>query len=247
MRQHPIIFSGDMVRAILDGRKTQTRRVFRDPRGHEPAHPMSIHQMLACYPTADGKGFIFWDHDYPGTAEFTKKAYKNGGFRCPYGQPGDRLWCREKWGTSPNLDHVKPCDLPPGAPVYYAADDICDSGGWRVEHWRASIHMPRGCSRIMLEVARVRVQRVQDITEEDATAEGMCYAAGGCCEWCNGAGHNHTWPSGCPHCGGTGHSHLIHFQALWDRINLRRGCGWDASPWVWVIDFQPLPVAVRDA
>ena len=227
VREHPVIFQADSIRAILARRKSQTRRAI---------NPQPPETMVRAAVGVTGF-WVGWDAE----GNEVWNAY------CPYGVPGDRLYVREKWGTSPGLDHVRPRDLPSGASIHYAADDICESGGWRVERWRPSIHMPRWASRITLEVARVRVQRVQDITEEDATAEGMCYAAGGCCEWCNGSRYNHTWPSGCPHCGATGHTHRYHFQALWDRINLRRGYGFDTNCRVWVIDFPLLPEAVRDA
>jgi hypothetical protein len=240
MKERPILFSGPMVRAILGERKSQTRRVLKDPNGYAPEHPMSIHQMPYVYPAADS-GFVFWDSQHPeGLAEFTKEQYKNG-LRCPYGAPGESLWVRETWRTSKQYDDTKPSEIPPDSSLWYIADHYSVRYlGKRPGKTRPSIFMPRWASRITLEVTGVRVEQVQSITEEDATAEGMCYAAGGCCEWCNGSRYNHTWPSGCPHCGATGHTHRYHFQQLWDRLNAKRGYSWEVNPWVWVVEFRRL-------
>jgi len=205
MNEHSIIFQGDSIRAILDGRKTQTRRIIRPqpPEGHWWAETPAEMALAAQY--------------YPG---------ERGRKGCPYGVPGDRLWCRESIRKSQ-------CEGEYGPYIEYVADgEVLPMSNWI---WKRnvlpSIHMPRGCSRLTLEVARVRVQRVQDITEVDAKAEG--------CE------PNHIRRPG--YAAMYDADYRDGFRLLWNRINAKRGYGWDASPWVWAIDFRPLPVAVRDA
>ena len=146
-RERPILFNAEMVRAVLAGHKTQTRRVvkpqFRTAFGQGVAlsHP-SAYSVHVDIKTADGS----WKW-----------------LLCPYGKPGDRLWVRETWAAHPQL-----------ADVAYRADgeEPIDSDGW-IWHpkWKPSIHMPRSLSRITLEVTNVRVERVQDISTEDIIAE----------------------------------------------------------------------------
>lgn len=138
-----------MVKAILDGRKTQTRRLLKIPRQIEP--PGAICE--------DGGGnWVAWSSGgHAGLAEFTKKAYPNGeGFPCPYGKSGDRLWVREAF-----------CDN--GGNEYEYKATSCSHAG----SWSSPIHMPRRASRITLEVVSVRVERLQDIAAADVDAEGI--------------------------------------------------------------------------
>lgn len=138
VRERPILFSGPMVRAILEGRKTQTRRVLKNP---DDGVSTTIEDGSPLY--CDDGGF--W-HPRP----------------CPYGQPGDRLWVREAHQLSPD------------GPIYRATareHGTYEPGG--AGPWRPSIHMPRWASRITLEITDVRVERVQEITEDDAIAEGV--------------------------------------------------------------------------
>lgn len=163
-KEHPILFSGEMVRAILAGRKTVTRRVVK-PKWK--LGPCDIREI--------GNG---------------PEVYAAGGvwlpLECPYGEPGSRLWVREAWRLTCDTDAV--CCVAyraDGAALHY----LCDNGGegdptelagpagelWDADEakWRPWIHMPRWASRITLEVVSVRVERLQDITEEDAEAEGF--------------------------------------------------------------------------
>lgn len=196
MKERPIIFSAPMVRAILAGTKVQTRRVVKP----EPAGSVTtIYRPFASEPNnwqgyADNVGFIRW---YGG---------------CPYGQPGDRLWVREAWRTDDSGDdHRAPGTL---SPIYtrlcYPATD--QRGSALMGKLRPSTQMPRWASRITLEVTAIRVERLQDISDADAMAEGI------------------------PH-----HHDLVdcrreRYRALWEQIN---GPGaWDANPWVWVIEFK---------
>jgi hypothetical protein len=179
LKERPIIFSGPMVRAILDGRKTQTRRVLR----RQPAGAWATPGRRAC----------------------------------PYGVPGDRLWVRETW-AGPVLDIING-DLGERF-LYRASDSDWKDCRGRSARWRPSIHMPRSASRLLLEITDLRVQRLQDITEEDARAEGV-------------AAHLESalWDG----CGEIGYR--AHFKDLWDRINSKRG-PWESDPWVWVLNFR---------
>lgn len=186
MRERPILFSAPMVRAILEGRKTQTRRVFKLPRRME-WYPDLGGEREGWYCDIGGRG---WWH-------VSETA-------CPYGAPGDRLWVRETWGLYQHqFDHE--CH-----DVIYRADDQRPI----VDRWRPSIHMPRWASHIDLEVTGVRVERLQDISEADAMAEGV--------------------PEAIPF--ETPGFYRQGFHDLWESIN---GAGsWDANPWVWVVEFQ---------
>lgn len=162
-RERPIMFSAPMVRAILAGRKTQTRRVVR----FLPPRP------------------------------------------CPYGVPGDRLWVRETW-CADGLDDGS-------APLYhFRADGDHDPEAT----WRPSIFMPRTACRIVLDVTGVRIERVQDISEADAKAEG---------------------PELLPDpMQDTPRRWRDSYRTLWDSINGKRA-PWDSNPWVWVVEFKVAP------
>ncbi|MDM0003933.1 hypothetical protein QTI51_03880 [Variovorax sp. J22G73] len=144
MKERPILFSAPMVRALLDGTKTQTRRMVKPPRGYR------------------------WLDLAAGTMVNTggHKMHRSD-LTTPYGQPGDRLWVREAWATHAFLDDVAPRKLTT-ASVHYSADGTIQTG-----KGRPSIHMPRKYSRIDLEVTGVRVERLQDISASDAKAEGI--------------------------------------------------------------------------
>lgn len=198
MKERPILFSGPMVRAILEGRKTQTRRVVKPQ------------------PTDDGHGPKWYSgfDNVPGTIETNFPMP----IHCPYGQPGDRLWVRETWAQHPEFTHRS------SGGCLYRADRGGDYQGAAQGDfcWRPSIHMPRWASRITLEITGARVERLQDISEEDAKAEGI--------QWGMPCGYLDTGTSDC--------SSKCKFKSLWESIN---GPGsWDANPWVWVIEFKKL-------
>lgn len=151
MAEKPILFSGEMVRAILNGRKTQTRRVIASlpqdidviSRGFEPG--------CWFFGTSDGNGESSYD--------------ARGSIVCPYGRPGDLLWVRETWA-----DNIRGC--PNG--LTYRADHLNPKGdGPAVIKWKPSIFMPRWASRITLRVCDVRVERLQDISDTSILAEGV--------------------------------------------------------------------------
>lgn len=201
MKERPILFSGEMVRAILDGRKTMTRRVIKPQPRLTPSGlwmrsgPCEERLLYGTIRHEDGSTDKIHEwHD------------------SPYGQPGDRLWVRETFACLEPLART---------PIIYAADR-----GPKDYRWRPSIHMPRWASRITLEIAAVRVERVQDITEKDVEAEGLSLQP-----W-SGEG-----PAGWPKTAG--------FAQLWDSLNAKRGYGWDANPWVWVISFKRITAAQR--
>ncbi|HQQ70360.1 MAG TPA: hypothetical protein PLL92_08630 [Alicycliphilus sp.] len=160
MKERPILFSAPMVRALLNGTKTQTRRVVKGaPDDWAPMQP----QRFA--PT------VFDRHGNEDAGPWTFGAGNEDGdcwITCPYGQPGDRIWVREAWawsgdGAVPAADRVRKGE------VWFRADTERSSPAIR---WRPSIHMPRWASRITLEVTGVRVERLQAISEKDAWAEG---------------------------------------------------------------------------
>ena len=162
MTERPILFSGPMVRAILDGSKTQTRRPIAG-RFQADLSFLDCDDAHDAVVTTEPGGFAGagW-YAYCGSYPDEGSIYLG---RCPFGGPGDRLWVRETWAC---LD----ARTVPGSRLAYRAD-VMDGERVRVDApWRPSIHMPRWASRITLEVLDVRVERLQDISEEDARAEG---------------------------------------------------------------------------
>jgi hypothetical protein len=180
MKNKPILFCGEMVRAILAGRKTMTRRVVKSPKWSSAGNAMVD-------------------------------------FGCPYGVPGTKLWVRETC----RLYSVNCSKTGKGPLVRYRADGAWSCGCKPQSQtpcgpWKPSIHMPRWASRITLEVTDVRVERVQDISDGDAIAEGclgLPTESGGVTWWAE-------------------------YAALWDSINRKRGFGWEKNPWVWVVCFR---------
>lgn len=227
MKERPILFSGAMVRALLDGSKTQTRRVMKPQPKPTPAD----------YPGPAGH---WWPSNIVQSMVHVEQELQNksGGWErfantiCPYGRPGDRLWVRESWRGVVEIS-------PPGAPiehgvaryvpdqkhcrrVEYAATQARDG-----EPWRPSIHMPRWASRILLEIVSVRVERLQDISVDDCRAEGIdqCYGLGSKAEIIDLAIRM-----------GKFKEDVLRYATLWEQIN---GAGsWDANPWVWVVEFK---------
>jgi hypothetical protein len=222
-RERPILFSGPMVRAILERRKTQTRRAVKGPV-----------QFLGG--RGDEADLAEWGWGFDGPAHHGWAVLARGlnerhdhgrvSIPCPYGEPGDWLWVRETWALEQLGDD--------GDRVVWKADR---AAAWRSEmegrfylesayepeRWRPSIHMYRWASRLTLEVTGVRAERLQDISEEDARAEG-----------CAG-GHDVI-----PHYGFSA-TPREHFRQLWSSIKGPES--WDANPWVWVVEFRRAPEA----
>lgn len=222
MKERPILFSAPMVKALLEGRKTQTRRIVKpQPRIFTPEYDRQWH--VNAIPPGGGlpELWSWWEGPAHGqTCYHTAK--------CPYGVPGDELWVRETWMEVSDPDTLKPS----GRVIYRATHEgrepiRCDGDGFQVWNkdnsaasaWKPSIHMPRWASRISLVVKSVRVERLQDISEEDALAEGVP-----------------TQTS----------SYRRQFAYLWDSINGDTGPNsWIGNPWVWVIEFEVKPAATQ--
>ncbi|HBY9726396.1 TPA: hypothetical protein MJA75_17650 [Klebsiella pneumoniae subsp. ozaenae] len=231
MSERGMIFNAEMVRALLDGRKTQTRRI------------------MVPQPADDIERGIFPNPEVIGWK--SSRRHKHGSTTahfCHYGKPGDRIWVRETWGVVSHafsddglmIDWVpdRPAtaihEMPFGNGYYsgyaiYAADgDFTwgDDDGYEDGRscWKPSIHMPRAASRILLEITDVRVERLNAISEEDATAEGVAQFRGGF--W------KHYQP------GWTQHqlSARGSFVTLWKSIYGEES--WNSNPWVWVIKFK---------
>jgi hypothetical protein len=226
--ERPILFSGAMVRAILAGTKTQTRRVIRRVMPAGSPNPPFPDEVLRWDCIMD------WDY-LPSRLDYMR----SGTDLCPYGVPGDRLWVRETTESYPlpNILTGEPTNAICGR---YIADHEpvvnehwFDCAWWYSRPVCPAIHMPHWASRITLEIADVRVQRVQEISEEDARAEGICrinlptlgpdahgwlpYPEADFCEMSN-------YPRNC-------------FMFLWDSINEKKH-PWSSNPWVWALTFR---------
>lgn len=194
----PILFSGPMIRAILAGQKTQTRRVVKlvGPDAIEERDDGSLWPYC-----------VTWAHGDDGEPWYA----------CPYGEPGDRLWVRETWAQ----EDARDLGLGASQTLYRAT--ASDAEAALVQRWRPSIHMPRWASRLTLEVTSVRVERLQDITEDDARAEGAA-----------------AEPSEALADSPVGLSAREAFADLWASIN--GPASWAANPWVWVVGFKRIEV-----
>lgn len=241
MKERPILFNAPMVRAILAGNKTQTRRVVKLP------HTNPLGQWEPT--TVGGPGVRFSDGTPAPEQPAVWHTRTGDALLCPYGQPGDRLWVREAFRLAASLDRLSPNDVgekaldagynTPWAPTQFEADGR-RAGAWhgfdtppRVTtpgKLRPGIHMPRWACRLVLEITRVRVERLQAINHMDALAEGVGLNP-------SAADLTMTTPAGesLPR---------VMFRALWEQIN---GAGaWDANPWVWVVEFRHLAAPQSD-
>lgn len=202
MKERPIIMTAESVRAILDGRKTQTRRI---------ATPEQF-GMSTFAELREDLGSLW--------ARFSRPRHPR------FGERGDRLWVKERWdyfGGNEYLYQQQP------EAVIFRADERAEDTQRR---WRTPLFMPRWASRLTLEVVEVRVQRLQDISEEDARAEGC---TGSDPEPAAEGGTIYAWhgrsSAPCPR---------AHYLTLWDRINAKRA-PWASNPWVWAITFARVP------
>jgi hypothetical protein len=206
----PIPFKGPMVRAIIEGRKMKTRRILSGAVSSHPPYVANYKEgSCAVYEDADG---CVWG--FAGVA----------GARV-----GDRLWVREAWRSVIGYDDRAPRDIPEGTPVCYEADGS-QPPGWEWGRYRHGMFMPRWASRITLIVESVKVERLQDISEEDAIAEGVSDTGRR-----DGAPYQHFKVIGFPEAG-MEHEPIPVFSNLWEAIN---GPGsWKANPWVAAISFR---------
>lgn len=225
MKERPILFSGPMVRALLDGSKTQTRRICKQ-------QPYSNGFMfdgceILCHNDYLPPSAMLMDYR-DGGETYTTSNMEGWDFCCPYGQPGDRLWVRETYRLRRESLN--------GAPMDGVAPNLfCDSTRWfeadgaapeLFGKLRPSIHMPRWASRILLEIVSVRVERLQDISQDDARAEGIM--DGGCV--------NCGKPERSCNCDFPMPDYRDSFFHLWGQIN--GPDSWVANPWVWVVEFK---------
>lgn len=236
-----VLFAAPMVLALWEGRKTNTRRIAKPSvvecidyfGGGADGEPATKDSFQTGY--RDDGSLGIWSTEYPEEGSET--------ITCPYGKPGDRLWVREAhqiWSRPMSHDSI----------VCYRADNstrVVKSGGCvRIPNgtmtlgsplseferedgrWRPSIHMPRAACRLVLEVTETRVERLHDISDEDAIAEGIEQLPEGFWRWKNYSDESKYVPSlGSP---------LDSFLSLWQSINGAES--WKANPWVWVVKFK---------
>jgi len=197
MKERPIIMSTESVKAILDGRKTQTRRV--------------IKPQPTIYTSGSNMSSLNWQRKPSETiiqvgCHSLEPIVATMLSSCPYGQVGDRLWVRETWDDGVGL-------------LLYKAD--CSPRELEGMHWESPIYMPKEYSRITLEITEVRVEKLWDITKEDAKAEGLETGVTSLDALVEATG-----------------SIRANFFALWDYLNAKRGYGWETNPWVWILSFR---------
>lgn len=196
MKETGLMFKAPLVRALLDGRKTQTRRIAKPVRHPDLGNVYS-------------PGALLREHE---PQHVINRA-------CPYGQPGDRIYVRETFSQHPEWGQLA-----------FRADgeEFEDADGWLWEpKWIPSIHMPKDLARIWLEITGVRLERIQDISEADALAEGARFELASIDSVRIGATA----------------SFLSGFRNIWEST----GGDWDANPWVWVVDFKVLSTTGRPA
>ncbi|WP_338615495.1 hypothetical protein [Pigmentiphaga sp. CHJ604] len=193
MTERPILFQAAMVRAILDGRKRQTRRIVKPCKDRDFGCELAPHEIAG---------------------EVNAGNYRNS----RHGAPGDRLWVRESFSRLESFDFFNPA-CPDDVPdFWYWADGDPEWGNWTKP--KPSIHMPREACRIVLEITGLRVEKLQDISQDDAVAEG-----------CDDIRDMQPRPGRIMYEGGP----RAAYQVLWESIN---GSGsWAANPWVWVVEF----------
>ena len=226
-KELPISFTAEMVMAIREGRKTVTRRVISENdcwrNGLSKKH--NVVSLDAAYPVTDGISLrVPYRHkndpDCEGSNCGAWRVYLRWG-------KGDLLWVKESYCHGIEWDDCKPSEVDPlcgGNDIWYFADGERPTEGWGKK--RSSRFMPKWVARTWLEVVSVRPERVQDITEEDAIAEGICVdEVRGRYQTAKGIGAY------------AGNARLA-FRWLWDSINAKRGYLWQSNPWVWRIEFK---------
>ncbi|MDP8801364.1 hypothetical protein QZQ15_25550 [Serratia marcescens] len=226
MKERPVIFNGEMVRAILDGRKTQTRRVMAvQPESNQ----FGLLRITDSTKRSDIGKYHWAESNATGTHQ------RSALFSCPFGQVGDRLWVRETF-QGPLIPEDELSEYLGANPDKFQSPAYCEyaaDGGAKPEYvdsdentrygWRPSIHMPRWASRMTLEITAVRVERLNDISEEDAKAEGVKAGVS--------PGHEHMM-------------HQVAFRELWQSIYSEES--WGANRWVWVIEFRRVGDSARE-
>ena len=204
----PILFNTEMVRAIMDGRKSCTQRIVKPQPNEKHTYPLGF--VTDSTEKKDVGCFGFGINEYSGSIQYTKPQY----------QPGDILYVRETWGHPISLNSDKQ--------YVFRADKIAESGFKNDSHiWHPSIHMPKEAARIWLKVTNVRVERLQDITEDGAEAEGAI----------DNRGFIHSPENEYDRI----YTAREYFIKIWDRTIKKSDLdiyGWDVNPWLWVIEFE---------
>lgn len=219
MADRQISFSPAMVRALLEGRKTQTRRV------------------LKLHPSIEGKRFVVFPPEEvielqggefrQGICHYASTGALSGPYRLPYAV-GDRLYVREAWHAARSLNRTRPRDIPRDADIEHAATARSYAEIGLKGKLRPAMFLPRWASRLTLIVTDVRVERLNSVSREDAIAEGIERVGGGILRW-------EKWASGIE--GVHGFSPEAAYALLWNHLNAKRGFGWETNPWVVAVSF----------
>lgn len=239
MKTRPIIFNSDMIRAILENRKSATRRVIK-----HAGNLIHIDKLLCDWSLSekphqwDGQENIWrWgNRKRPEIGDWIWKLQDAVDdtvtlpIKCPYGKIGDRLWCKETWTKF--LENHRPPDYAYKADMKNGVSERCRqdfiNAGYPYQ-WKSSIFMSRIASRITLEITDIRVERVQNISQDDIMAEELWSASAEfrekACIWRDSAEVLKEVREEC-------------FADLWDSINAKRGYSWESNPWTWVIIFK---------
>ena len=220
IKHRPIIFSSDSVASILDGMKTNTRRVVNFGK---KVFTDNEHALWNDVQKAKDGSYIFWGEKVP--ENITPELYKDGGFKCPYGDVGDRLWVRETyaiervdgftqivWKADKRAQYIEN-GFKIGEPFWLVSDYKPRTP------WKSPRFMPRWASRLTLEIVSVDVERLHGITNAGVRAEGIT------------AHHPPRKKDDLP-------TSRSAFARHWDMINKKRGYKWDVNPWVWVVGFK---------
>ncbi|NUF61568.1 hypothetical protein HUN33_12175 [Acinetobacter bereziniae] len=218
--ERPILFNTLMVTAILEGRKTQTRRIVKHPLGFEQVNTVNGPSWrYREFRKINGTIYETGSGPLDESIDFIKSL-------CPLGQVGDFLWVRETFrlfdsDECPHSDF--PCGCPRnGTPLFKASHD-CGDG----EKWTPSIHMPRSASRILLEITNIRVEQLNQISRVDAVKEGLHQLP---------ATGRYVVNKGDQYFGGASSNPCEVFKWLWESIN--GSDSWAQNPWVWVVEFK---------
>lgn len=239
--EKPIPFSAPMVRAILDGRRSMTRLVVKPQPNSKlgngvPSDAVARRPYIE-FPhiwTIESRGIGV--RQYEQSTPFSKSdAIEYWRESCPYGKPGDRLWVQETFSEIPNQKPAGYFTDPKwiDRKYWYEADNDKPTWGGK---WKPPIFMPRDACRILLEITDIRAERLQEITEEDAIAEGVTF------DVTEEVQREDMVTPGRDSCAPVLIAPKDAFLSLWDSINKERGFGWDQNPWVWVIEFKKLEV-----
>lgn len=225
MKTRPILFKSEMVRAILDGRKTQTRRLLKP-------QPVNLPEDAYCNPyNGNFEHFTFWTNGNKMILGCGGNIKDTAHWKCPHGMPGDRLWVKETFTLiHPGLLQKSDPDSESSQWItVYRANGEVDLSDYGVP-WKPSIFMPRSASRITLDLVGLQVERLNSISAEDCIAEGIDYKEHKCgCEVCS-----HTSQI----CPASASSLIMAYAELWESINGKGS--WDANPWVWREEFKPI-------